>query len=132
MKWMSYVLAVALAVGSIGPITAESKEKDEKVTLKVSGDVSLKPGESKEIKVTITRPDDDGEVTVKIDDLPKAVSVDLSSVKVKKGDKTAAFVLKIDKEAKDIKEVENHKAKAVATHKGTNYSEKFNVTVKKK
>jgi len=131
MKWMSYVVAVALAVGSIGPITAESKEKDEKVTLKVSSDVTLKPGESKEIKVTVNRPDDD-EVTVKIDNLPKAVSVDLSSVKVKKGDKTAAFVLKIDKDAKEIQEVENHKAKAVATYKGTGYTETFNVTVKKK
>jgi len=127
MKWMAIVVAAALAVGTI---TAESK--DEKFKIKVSGEASLKPGEAKEINVTITRPDDDGEVTVKIDDLPKAVSVDLASVKVKKGDKKASFVLKIDKEAKDIKEVENHKAKVVATLKDASVTETFNVTVKKK
>jgi len=128
MKRMSFVIAAGLVIVALGSSVADSK--DEKLKVTAPGDVTLKPGEAKEISVTVTRPDSDDEVTVKIEDLPKSVTVDRSSVKVKKGDKKAAFVLKIDE--KDVKEVENHKATVTATHKGTTVKETFNVTVKKK
>jgi len=127
MKWMTLVLAAALAFGAAGLGTAA----DDKLTIKAPGNVTLKPGESHEISVGVTRPDDDGDVTVKVQDLPKGVSVD-RSVTLKKGDKTAKFVLKIDGTDKDVTEVANHKATVVATHKGKSVKETFNVTVKKK
>jgi len=128
MKWMSYVIAAALVFGAVGSNSADSK--DDKVTIKAPGDVTLKAGESANISVGITRPDSDDDVTVKVEDLPKGVTVDKTSVKVKKGEKKADFVLKIDE--KDVSEVENHKAKVTATYKGTTAKETFNVTVKKK
>jgi len=128
MKRMSFAITAALMIVAVGSSVADSK--DEKLKVTAPGDVTLKPGEAKEISVGVTRPDSDDEVTVKVEDLPKGVTVDRSSVKVKKGDKKAAFVLKIDE--KDVKEVENHKAKVTATHKGTTVKETFNVTVKKK
>lgn len=127
MKWMAYVLTAALVIGAVGSLSAE---KDEKLKIKAPGDVKLKAGESQEITVEVTRPDTDDDVTVKVEDLPKGVTVDLKSVKVKKGEKKAKFVLKIDE--KDVSEVENHKAKVTATYKDTTVKEMFNVTVKKK
>jgi len=127
MKWMAYVLTAALVIGAVGSLSAE---KDEKLKIKAPGDVKLKAGESQEITVEVTRPDTDDDVTVKVEDLPKGVTVDLKSVKVKKGEKKAKFVLKIDE--KDVSEVENHKAKVTATYKDTTVKETFNISVKKK
>jgi len=129
MKWMSLVIAAALAVGLVGCGTSNTATTDDgKLTVTNPGDVTIKPGDSKPISVSIKRPNTDEEVTVKFKDLPSGVTADPSEQKVKKGGTKAEFTLKADK---DAKEVENATVKVEAKYKETIVPEEFKISIKK-
>lgn len=91
---------------------------------------SLKQGEAKSVSITINRDKRfDQAVTVKIDNLPKGITVEPASAVVKTGEPDAKFVLKADSEAGlgdfEVKVI-GHPAQGVdATHE-------FKFTVAKK
>jgi len=129
MKWMSLVVAAALAVGLVGCGGSNTAQTDDgKLTVTKPSDTTLKVGEDKTITVGIKRPDTAEDVTVSLSNLPSGVSVDKNDLKVAKGGTKAEFILKADK---DAKEVENHVVTVASKYKDTTAKEEFKLSVKK-
>jgi len=131
MKWMAFVIAAALVIGTVGCGTTEQvKTSDGDMTITApAGGASLKQGESKDITFSIKHPGGDADVTVTLENLPTGVTAEKSSATLKKGDSSAKFTLKA---SEDAKEVDDHKAKATAKYKDTSKPVEFNISVKKK
>jgi len=90
----------------------------------------IKQGESKVVDISITRGKNfDQDVTLKLDGLPKGVTVDSSSPMIKHGDKDVKITLK----AADDAALGDHTIKVVGhPTKGADGSNEFKITVEKK
>jgi hypothetical protein len=135
MKWTSFVLAVALAVGVVGCNDAEKgkgtvKGKDDKqLTLTAPGTVTIKQGSTEQIKIKIDRKKFDDPVDLSFSDLPKGVTVKESDTKIDKGATDRTLTL----EAKDDATIEDGaEAKVTAKSGDMKVTEPFKVNVKKK
>ncbi len=140
MKWLSTIasfgLMVMLTVGSSGckkgdKQTASTSGGTEKFTLNGPGDVTIKHGDTKEIKVTIDRKEGfkTGDVTVKLTDLPKGVEADTTEKKIEKDHTSCTFNLTTAKVAEDGVV---GTAKIEAEGGGAKANASFKVTVEKR
>jgi hypothetical protein len=121
-------LACALVVVVAAAVVAGADEKKSaELTLTPPKDVTLKPGESKEIQVKIDRKGLDEDVAIKFNNVPKDVKIDKPDQKVKKGEKGANYVLIAGATA----EVGKHKIEVVASCKDLKVAKEFAVTIKK-
>src|SRR5262245_26792340 len=122
-------LACALAVVAVCVVATSADEKKEssKLSLTVPKSVTLKPGETKDVRIQVGRDGFDEDVTITFDNLPKGVKIDKPDQKVKKGEKGADYVLI----AMESATAGDHKIKIVASAKQHKATRDLVVTIKK-
>jgi hypothetical protein len=132
MKWMSFVIAGCLVLGSLGcggeKGTVQTKDGG-KFTVTLPENQSLNPGESTKLKIKVDREGFDEDISVKFEGLPEGVRVVDADRKVKKGEKEQEYVLDAKPDAKPVK---NHKVKVIASGKGSEITREFGVTINEK
>jgi hypothetical protein len=137
MKRFTFVitglLTVALLGGSVGCGGGEKKTAEgpegKKLSVKAPGDISIKPGDTAEIKIEITREKFNDPVELKFTDLPEGVSITDKDLTIAKDISSTKLTLKAADEAKAV---EDHKVTVAASGGGMKQDVHFKVTVKKK
>src|SRR5205823_4314901 len=140
-KWLTSVVAVAV-FGFVGCGKGSGDHNSAKVkggggkelTLTVPAGVAIKAGGSADLAITIERKGFDEDVAVKVEDLPKGVSVEGGSAqKIDKGAKEKKLTLKA---AEDAGQVKDHVTKVTASfkdgEKDDSATQTFKLTVDKK
>jgi hypothetical protein len=100
MRWTSFFVAAAVAIGLVG--CGDTKSDSKKLTLSIPGSVELKPGEAKKATFSVTRTGFDEDVKLTIEGLPEGVSAEDKTPTVKKGSKEVEVTFKAAESAPAI------------------------------
>jgi len=126
--WAAIPAAFLLFLSGCGGSTTD-KSGNEKLKLDKPSDVTVKRGDSAQVKVSIKRNNFGGDVNVAFSDLPKGVTIDPTTAKIGGSDNSTTFTLKAGNDA----EVGDHNVKVTATGPDNlKPAQTFKVTVKDK
>jgi len=126
--WAAIPAAFLLFLSGCGGSSTDSSG-NEKLKLDKPSDVTVKRGESAQVKVSIKRNNFGGDVNVSFADLPKGVTIEPTTAKITGGETSTTFTLKAGNDA----ELGDHNVKVTATGPDNlKPSETFKVTVKDK